>query len=285
MPLLVRARDAYRTWRRENGRLNFQDLLLEARDLLRSRPDVRRALRKRFTPILVDEFQDTDPIQAEIALFPDGGRLRREGLEEAEAVPGSLFVVGDPKQSIYRFRRADILTYQAVRDLVERSGGRVFQLSTNFRATKTSATGSTASSDSRTSSPRRRPSSKPPTCLSRRTGKRSEPARASAGGSRAGNRADPVVRVDAEQIGRHIAAAVRSGARAPEDFLILFRRRRFMGAYARVLEAHGTRSRSPAAALSTSPTSSAPCCRSSSPSPIRTIRRPSSRHCAVRCSA
>jgi len=55
----------------------------------------------------------------------------------------------------------------------------------------------------------------------------------------AGNRADPVVRVDAEQIGRYIAAAVHSGSRAPEDFLILFRRRRFMGAYARVLEAHG----------------------------------------------
>ena len=137
IPLLVAARDAYRDWRRENGRLNFQDLLLEARDLLRARPDVRRALRGRFTPILVDEFQDTDPIQAEILFYLTGEDSDESDWRKLKPAPGSLFVVGDPKQSIYRFRRADIETYQTVRRLIEESGGKVLTLSTNFRSSAT----------------------------------------------------------------------------------------------------------------------------------------------------
>ena len=119
-PILMRvvapAAQDYAAWRRRSGRLNFQDLLLLARDLLRDHPAVRRAFQERFLPILVDEFQDTDPIQAEILLYLTGGDTsRRRTGASCRRGPGSLFVVGDPKQSIYRFRRADIETYGAVR--------------------------------------------------------------------------------------------------------------------------------------------------------------------------
>ncbi|MGH9368594.1 MAG: UvrD-helicase domain-containing protein, partial [Thermoanaerobaculia bacterium] len=111
LPLLAGARDAYGQWRRERGLANFQDLLLIARNLLRDHPQVREALRARFTPILVDEFQDTDPIQAEILFYLTGAETDERDWRKLTPVPGALFVVGDPKQSIYRFRRADIETY------------------------------------------------------------------------------------------------------------------------------------------------------------------------------
>ena len=108
----------YAAWRRRHGRLNFQDLLLLARDLLRDHPAVRGDFQKRFPPILVDEFQDTDPIQAEILFYLTGRDVKERDWRAAVPLPGSLFVVGDPKQSIYRFRRADILTYGLVRDRI-----------------------------------------------------------------------------------------------------------------------------------------------------------------------
>ena len=241
IPLLVAARDAYRDWRRENGRLNFQDLLLEARDLLRARPDVRRALRGRFTPILVDEFQDTDPIQAEILFYLTGEDSDESDWRKLKPAPGSLFVVGDPKQSIYRFRRADIETYQTVRRLIEESGGKVLTLSTNFRSSATLCDWVNRVFG--------RPDFFPPTPTrqqaayvaleANRSGGAGSPAvyRLEVPGS--GNRVDPVVQNDSEQVSRFIAAAIASRQRSPGDFMILFRRRRYMGAYARALEERG----------------------------------------------
>ncbi|HPW17615.1 MAG TPA: UvrD-helicase domain-containing protein [Candidatus Aminicenantes bacterium] len=121
--------------RRAEARLNFQDQLLLAAKLLRENPEVRGYFRKRFHPILVDEFQDTDPIQAEI-LFLLAGR-RDDGERDWTAFrpePGSLFLVGDPKQSIYRFRRADIDIYNKVKELIVASGGEVLELGANFRS-------------------------------------------------------------------------------------------------------------------------------------------------------
>ena len=82
MAVVVPAVRDYAAWRRRHGRLNFQDLLLLARDLLRDHPQVRRDFQKRFLPVLVDEFQDTDPIQAEILFYltgrdAEGARLAR----------------------------------------------------------------------------------------------------------------------------------------------------------------------------------------------------------------
>ena len=106
--------------RKEEGHAEFHDLLVWARDMLRDNPDARRRFQRRFHHLLVDEFQDTDPIQAEIAFFLAGDPDDRAGSmsKDWEAIvptPGKLFMVGDPKQSIYRFRRADIVTMAHVR--------------------------------------------------------------------------------------------------------------------------------------------------------------------------
>ena len=121
-------------YRRTNALLNFQDLLMIARDLLKNNPRIRRYFRQRFSHLLVDEFQDTDPIQAELMLYLTGEDSHEMDWHRVKPAPGALFVVGDPKQSIYRFRRADIATYNRVREIVEGSGGEVITLSTNFRS-------------------------------------------------------------------------------------------------------------------------------------------------------
>ena len=119
--------------RQRLGKLNFQDLLLGAARLLRDHPAARRALQQRWTHLLVDEFQDTDPVQAEVLLLlSDAGQA--ETWRAARPRPGSLFIVGDPQQSIYRFRRADLTTYQQVKELLLAAGGEVLHLTTNFRA-------------------------------------------------------------------------------------------------------------------------------------------------------
>ncbi len=114
--------------------LDFDDLLLHARALVIGREDVRKALGRRYQHILVDEFQDTDLLQAE-TLFFIGAEVRPEQWQEAVLRPGSLFLVGDPKQAIYRFRGADIGVYEQARDNVkDRSGGAIVQVTANFRS-------------------------------------------------------------------------------------------------------------------------------------------------------
>lgn len=125
----------YEEAKRAAGRLDFEDLLLRARDLLRDDPGARSELRSRFTHILVDEYQDTDPVQTEILFLltaaeapPDGDWLR------AVPAPGRLFLVGDPKQSIYRFRRADVRHYLEVKKRLLARGAAEVRLTTNFRS-------------------------------------------------------------------------------------------------------------------------------------------------------
>ena len=131
----------YADRRKEEGRAEFQDLLVWARDMLRDNLEVRDYFRRRFTHLLIDESQDTDPIQAEIAMFlaeaapeglPRGERPR--SWHDVLPEPGKLFVVGDPKQSIYRFRRADVEQMQALQGRMQAAGGRTVSLVQNFRS-------------------------------------------------------------------------------------------------------------------------------------------------------
>ncbi|TDW79359.1 exodeoxyribonuclease V subunit beta [Kribbella sp. VKM Ac-2566] len=116
--------------RRAEGRLEFHDLLVLARDLLRRDPEVRADLQDRFERLLLDEFQDTDPIQIELAVRIAGGaEADATDWHDVEVPEGRLFVVGDPKQSIYRFRRANIATYLTAQQLL----GETVALTTNFR--------------------------------------------------------------------------------------------------------------------------------------------------------
>ena len=100
--------------RRQRGVLEFHDLLVLARDLLRSPQHgkaVRKALAERYQRLLLDEFQDTDPIQIELAKLIATPSDDDRHWSELQDRSGRLFFVGDPKQSIYRFRRADIALY------------------------------------------------------------------------------------------------------------------------------------------------------------------------------
>ncbi len=107
--------ESYERLKESAGRLDFLDLLLIARDLLRGNPTVRRDLQGRFTHVFVDEFQDTDPLQAEILLLLAADDPDEVDWTRVRPVSGKLFLVGDPKQSIYRFRRADVALYEDVK--------------------------------------------------------------------------------------------------------------------------------------------------------------------------
>ena len=128
----------YAAQRKAAGKAEYNDLLIWARDLLRDNLAARDYFRGRFSHLLIDEVQDTDPIQAEIAMFlaeaVAPGTASSGRPQEWEAITpeaGKLFVVGDPKQSIYRFRRADVRQMNRLR---QRMGGETLQLTQNFRS-------------------------------------------------------------------------------------------------------------------------------------------------------
>ena len=129
-PLVV----AYEDLKTRAGKLDFLDLLVRARDLVRDHRGVRNELQERFTHILVDEFQDTDPLQAEILLLISADDPAEVDFRGARPIAGKLFVVGDPKQSIYRFRRADVALYEATKRHLVASGARLLTLSSSFRS-------------------------------------------------------------------------------------------------------------------------------------------------------
>jgi ATP-dependent helicase/nuclease subunit A len=127
----------YADERRRMGRIEFHDLLVLARNLLRDSAAARRRFHHEFTHLFVDEFQDTDPLQVEIVfLLAQDWNETPQPWRTAPVQAGRLFLVGDPKQSIYGFRRADVSLYLAVRELTSRSShnARLESLSHNFRS-------------------------------------------------------------------------------------------------------------------------------------------------------
>ena len=110
-----------------SGSISFDDLLSGAGRLLASNRWVRRRVRREIRQLLVDEFQDTDRRQcallAELALVDDSDAAR----------PG-LFVVGDPKQSIYAWRSADLVAYESLLAAMTAAGGLTGRLAMNFRS-------------------------------------------------------------------------------------------------------------------------------------------------------
>ncbi len=126
---------AYEALKGRRGVLDMQDLIVRTHRLLTRDEALQRELGQRFAKIFVDEFQDTDATQVAILML-----LAAEGAPppdpfDATLAKGKLFVVGDPKQSIYRFRHADLAVYEAVRAAVLRSGGELLTLTSSFRAT------------------------------------------------------------------------------------------------------------------------------------------------------
>ena len=120
------------------GWVSFNGLIAKARDLLRDSPRVRQAIKQQFQAILVDEFQDTDPIQYELILYvAEDVRHEAHAWSQIRLEPGQLFIVGDPKQSIYAFRRADIEAYDSVIHdcvLAQATSQEPLTLRSNFRS-------------------------------------------------------------------------------------------------------------------------------------------------------
>ncbi|MEZ6045624.1 MAG: UvrD-helicase domain-containing protein [Planctomycetaceae bacterium] len=112
----------YEEYKREQGLLDFDDLLLVTRNLLKESPSLRALASEGIDYLMVDEFQDTDPVQTDVVRY----------LCEQQLLTGKLFLVGDVKQSIYRFRRANPEVFLGLRDEVPEKGR--LPLSTNFRS-------------------------------------------------------------------------------------------------------------------------------------------------------
>ena len=128
---------AYTQRKREAAVLDFDDLLLRAHDLVTNHEPVRVALGERYRHIFVDEFQDTDPIQAAI-IFLIAAAERPVRWQQARLRPGALFLVGDPKQGIYRFRGADIEAYGEARAAIASQGpNSIIEVTANFRSQQT----------------------------------------------------------------------------------------------------------------------------------------------------
>ena len=132
MEFVQEAEAYYRTWREGRSLLNFQDLLMKAAALLRKSPEIRDYFKEKLKFIFVDEFQDTDPIQAELVMLLCGEDSKEDNWHKIKPKEGSLFVVGDPKQSIYRFRRADISIYKTVKAMFPDE--QIGRLTKNYRS-------------------------------------------------------------------------------------------------------------------------------------------------------
>ncbi|MGD8277807.1 MAG: UvrD-helicase domain-containing protein, partial [Gemmatimonadota bacterium] len=236
-----RAAAEFERERMRTGALSFQDLLLCTARLLREYPAARVDLGERFRYLLVDEFQDTDPIQAEVLLLlasaPGPHEGERPDWRVARPRPGALFVVGDPKQSIYRFRRADVAIYDQVKRRF-REFGDIIELIANFRSRPpierfvnrvfrdrfppVATPEQAAFAELRVV----KPDVATQGVFRYRIEKRSKwPKHAELAGQ------------DANRIASWIEARVRSGERKPGDFLVLTRNKPWLTTYARAIEA------------------------------------------------
>ena len=119
------------------GKFTFFDYIYYLRNMLRDDIDQGSKLinyiYKRHSYFLIDEFQDTNPIQSEIFFYLSSEKPEKD-FAKCQPRPGSLFIVGDPKQSIYRFRNADVTSYLKIKGIFNDGVGDVLYLTNNFRS-------------------------------------------------------------------------------------------------------------------------------------------------------
>jgi ATP-dependent helicase/nuclease subunit A len=134
--LLAPFAERFRRFFVHEGFVSFDGLLTGARNLVRDHPRVREELKRKYRSILIDEFQDTDPIQYEVLLYlAERFGSSAKDWRAVKLTPGKVFVVGDPKQSIYAFRRADIEAYlEVIEKIIKAQDGVDCRLTTNFRS-------------------------------------------------------------------------------------------------------------------------------------------------------
>ncbi len=240
----------YRRTRMEAATLTFNDLLELTESLLRDSPGAREVLQRRYQRLFVDEFQDTDPLQAAVLLYLTANDHAEPDWRRLVPATGRLFLVGDEKQAIYRFRRADLEVYRLVRDQVSSSGGEVVELTTSFRSLpglvgwlNDAFEPQFESHDSRYQAAYRRLVAELPE-------KREAGVYQLRGRAGEGSRQEQA-REEADRIAVFIAAALRGGTdlngadsvlgetASPGDFMILTRTRRYLSEYSRALEERG----------------------------------------------
>ena len=235
MRLLLGASEAFARERHATGRLCFEDLLLLTARLLREHPAARAGLGERYSHLLVDEFQDTDPVQAEICFLLTSAPGEGIDWRTATPRPGSLFVVGDPKQSIFRFRRADIQTYEMVRARLEQCGA-VLKLTRNFRSVRPIET--LVNTHFGTRFPAAPTAHQAPF----------SPLRTQRDGidgdgvfrypvTPDGRSKEAIAEADAQLVASWIAERVGTGRNVPRDFLLITYHKQAIAAYARALSA------------------------------------------------
>jgi ATP-dependent helicase/nuclease subunit A len=243
--LLTRARTQAAADRRRQNTLNYGDLLQVTARVLRENADVRQALQEKYRWLFVDEFQDTDPVQAEIMFLLSGEPEQAGGLlqtavtdwRKARLHPGALFVVGDPKQSIYRFRRADIDIYNEVSAKIGEPGtGEVLPLTTNFRSVPALCEwANDAFRQQFPSSPTAYSSRFAPLDANRKSGKSENGVFTLTIAATVEERG--VATAEAEKIARFIRGEVDAHRRTWGDFLVLTRKKKNLEQYASALEA------------------------------------------------
>ncbi|QNB45486.1 AAA family ATPase [Thermanaerosceptrum fracticalcis] len=242
---LLPAVQYYSRFREKHSVLNFEDLLMKTAQLLKSYPEVRQYFQQKYRCLLVDEFQDTDPIQSEIMFYLTGENANEQEWQKLKPRPGSLFVVGDPKQSIYRFRRADIDIYNLVKKLILQSGGEVLHLTANFRS---------VNSLGRWLNPVFKKLLPSEGSCYQASFTSFDTIKPDEEGTESGIRVldipeeysnkDEVIPIEAEFIARYIRWAIDGNVRLrrtprPKDFMILLRYKEAMDVYARALEKYG----------------------------------------------
>jgi ATP-dependent helicase/nuclease subunit A len=223
----------YASYKRERNLVSFDDLL-QLTALVLKQPEVGRHYRQAIHCLFIDEFQDTDPIQTEImdAITRKDGQLRK----------GSLFVVGDPKQSIYRFRRADIEIYNRVKDAMGKEG-EVLHLTSNFRSANALSRALTPVFERwfPTEEDAHQAEYAPMNTIKERVMDRElsiEPGVHKLDIPQE-KKKDEALLVEAEAIARVIRQAVDAGNAKYEDFLLLSRQKKGLGVYAEVLTQWG----------------------------------------------
>ncbi len=234
----LRGAAAFARQRKERGEIDFQDLLVLSADLLRNDDNARRDLGSRYSRILVDEFQDTDPLQAEILMLLASDPSQGNDWRRVVPRPGALFVVGDPKQSIYRFRRADIALYDFVKRRF-REIGDVLTLEANFRSLKAIerlVEGVFRHDERFGPKDTDRQASFAPLLTQPLPDREGTGLLATYGID--GNSNDLRAADDAQRVASMIARRVANEERQSGDFLVLTRTRRHLGVYARAMEDH-----------------------------------------------
>ena len=122
---------------RQNGQFTFFDYLYYLRNMLKTDASKEGKLinyiYNRHSYFMIDEFQDTNPMQAEVFFYLASEKPVSDW-KKCKPRPGSLFIVGDPKQSIYRFRSADVSSYLKIKEMFNNGVGEVLLLTNNFRS-------------------------------------------------------------------------------------------------------------------------------------------------------